>query len=175
MGTSLFSVDYTLLLVLQGAALLGITAGMLGSFALLRQQSLLGDAISHAALPGIVVMFLCTHSKNPWVLLTGGAVVGSFGTWIVNSVLAQTTLKKDAVLGILLSVFFGLGLVLMTIAQKYSIAEQAILNKFLFGNVATLLPVDIFVIKIIAIAIMSIMILFWKELTLYVFDPVFCF
>src|ERR1700678_2651254 len=115
-------IDYTLFLVLQGAAILGIVAGMMGVFALLRQQSLLGDAISHAALPGIVLMFLCTHSKNPWILLTGGAVVGSFGTWIVNIVLAHTTLKKDAVLGILLSVFFGLGLVLMTIVQKYSIA-----------------------------------------------------
>src|SRR5579872_3536513 len=99
-------IDYTLLLVLQGAAIFGMLAGMMGVFALLRQQSLLGDAISHAALPGIVVMFLCTYSKNPWILLTGGAIAGGFGSWMVNAILAHTTLKKDAVLGIVLSVFF---------------------------------------------------------------------
>lgn len=167
--------DYTFSLVLQGAALLGIVAGMIGVFALLRQQSLLGDAISHAAFPGIVGMFLCTHSKNPWILLMGGIVVGNFGVWMVHSVLARTKLKKDAVLGIVLSVFFGLGLVLMTVVQKYSIAEQAILNKFLFGTVATLLPFDLLIIKAIAIALVSVCIFFWKEILLYVFDPVLCY
>src|SRR5581483_8151332 len=142
-------IDYTLLLVLQGAAIFGAVAGMVGVFAILRQQSLLGDAISHAALPGSIMMFLLIKSKNTWILLVGGAVAGSVGTWMMHKVIVHTTLKKDAVLGILLSVFFGLCLVLMTVVQKYSLADQAILNKFLFGNVATLLPTDIFIIKII--------------------------
>ena len=167
------SLDYTLLLVLQGAALLGIIAGVLGSFALLRQQSLLGDAISHAALPGIVLMFLCTYSKNPWVLLLGGACAGIVGVVSMNYICARTTLKKDAVLGIILSVFFGFGLVLMTVAQKIPTSNQAVLNKFLFGNVATLLPEDISVIAIISLLIMLILLMFWKECTMYVFDPVF--
>ena len=167
------SIDYTLLLVLQGAALLGITAGALGSFALLRQQSLLGDAISHAALPGIVMMFLCTHSKNPWVLLCGGAIAGIIGVLSMNYLCARTTLKKDAILGIILSVFFGLGLVLMTVAQKIPTSNQAILNKFLFGNVATLLKEDIVVIAVIALVIFATLMLCWKECVVYVFDPVF--
>lgn len=170
---SFLAVDYTLLLVMQGAALLGLVSGALGSFALLRQQSLLGDAISHAALPGIVLMFLFTHSKNPWVLLTGGAFAGALGVVIMNGVVAKTTLKKDAILGIVLSVFFGLGLVLMTVAQKIPIASQAILNKFLFGNVATLLPIDIVVIQVITLCILVVLFLCWKECSLYVFDPVF--
>src|SRR5579863_851064 len=173
MGTSLFSVDYTLLLVLQGAALLGITAGMLGSFALLRQQSLLGDAISHAALPGIVLMFLCTHSKNPWILLTGGAFAGIVGVMSMHYICTHTTLKKDAVLGIILSVFFGLGLVLMTVAQKIPTSNQAILNKFLFGNVSTLLQQDISAIALISCFIMMALVLCWKECALYIFDPLF--
>src|SRR5438477_150954 len=119
-------------------------------------------------------MFLCTHSKNHWILLLGGAVVGSFGVWMVHYVLTHTTLKKDAVLGIVLSVFFGLGLVLMTVVQKYSLAEQAILNKFFFGSVATLLPIDILIIKIIAVLFFVVCVLFWKEISLYVFDPVLC-
>ncbi len=166
-------IDYTLLLVLQGAALLGITAGALGSFALLRQQSLLGDAISHAALPGIVLMFLCTHSKNPWVLLAGGAFAGVIGVVSMHYILARTTLKKDAVLGIILSVFFGFGLVLMTVAQKIPSSNQAILNKFLFGNVSTLLYQDISAIALISCFIMIILMLCWKECTMYVFDPIF--
>lgn len=167
------NVDYTLLLVLQGAALLGIVAGALGSFALLRQQSLLGDAISHAALPGIVLMFLCTHSKNPWVLLCGGAVAGIVGVLSMNYLCSRTTLKKDAILGIILSVFFGLGLVLMTVAQKVPTSNQAVLNKFLFGNVATLLREDIAVIALITLLICAVLMLCWKECMVYVFDPVF--
>lgn len=170
---SFLRVDYTLLLVMQGAALLGLVSGALGSFALLRQQSLLGDAISHAALPGIVLMFLCTHSKNPWVLLAGGAFAGALGVVIMNSVIVKTTLKKDTILGIVLSVFFGLGLVLMTVAQKIPVASQAILNKFLFGNVATLLPIDIVVIQIITLCILVVLFVCWKECSVYVFDPLF--
>lgn len=170
---SYFIADYTLRIVLQGAGILGITAGALGVFSLLRQQSLLGDAISHAALPGIVLMFLCTHSKNPWVLLCGGAIAGAFGIGIMNFVVAYTTLKKDAILGIVLSVFFGLGLVLMTVAQKIPLAQQAILNKFLFGNVATLLPEDLFLMNVIATIIFVAFVLCWKECKLYLFDPVF--
>jgi manganese/zinc/iron transport system permease protein len=165
--------SYTLSLVLQGAALLGITAGALGSFALLRQQSLLGDAISHAALPGIILMFLCTHSKNPWVLLCGGALAGIIGVISMNYIVVRTTLKKDAVLGIILSVFFGFGLVLMTVAQKIPTSNQTVLNKFLFGNVATLLEQDISAIALISCFIMIVLLLCWKECALYVFDPVF--
>ncbi len=171
--TSPFLLDYTLLLVLQGAALLGITAGALGSFALLRQQSLLGDAISHAALPGIVLMFLCTHSKNPWVLLCGGALAGIVGVVSMHYICTRTTLKKDAVLGIILSVFFGFGLVLMTVAQKIPTSNQAVLNKFLFGNVSTLLEQDISAIALISCLIMIVLRLCWKECAMYVFDPIF--
>lgn len=165
--------NHTLLLVLQGAILLGITSGMLGTFALLRQQSLLGDAISHAALPGIVVMFLCTHSANPWILLCGGAIAGFVGVLCMHYISVHTKLKKDAILGIILSVFFGLGLVLMTVAQKIPVASQAVLNKFLFGNIATILVHDVQLIIAISCFIFSFLMLFWKESCAYVFDPVF--
>lgn len=167
-------IDFTLLLVVQGAALLGIISGIVGSFALLRQQSLLGDALSHAALPGIVLMFLLTHSKNPWILVMGGSIAGIIGIVASQYILTHTTLKKDAVLGIILSVFFGFGLVLITVVQKYGFTGQAVLNKFLFGTVSTLLPVDIFIFKIITVIVATIVILFWKELLLYTFDATYC-
>lgn len=165
--------DYTLALVMYGATLLGCLAGMIGCFVLLRQQSLLGDALSHAALPGTVIMFLITQSKNVWILLIGGALAGIAAVLSVGYVLYATKLKKDAILGIILSVFFGLGLVLLTFAQKVSAPGQAILQRFLFGNVATLLPIDIWVIQIMFCIISVIMVLFWKECILSIFDPSF--
>jgi manganese/zinc/iron transport system permease protein len=165
--------NHTLIIVLQGATLLGITSGMLGTFALLRQQSLLGDAISHAALPGIVMMFLCTYSTNPWILLCGGAIAGIVGVLCMNYICAHTKLKKDAILGIILSVFFGLGLVLMTIAQKIPVASQAVLNKFLFGTIATMLTHDIQLIAVISCFIFGMLLIFWKECSMYVFDSTF--
>ncbi len=170
---SLLNFDYTLVTVLSGTALLGLTAGVLGCFAFLRKQSLLADAISHAALPGIALTFLLTHSKNPSVLLCGGAIAGGIGTLLVTLITHKTTLKNDTALGFVLSVFFGLGLVLLTVVQKSAIAEQAVLNKFLFGNAATLLRDEVFVIGIVGGAILLCVTVLWKEFKVITFDPLF--
>src|ERR1700689_49494 len=90
-----FQQHYTLLLVLAGTSLMGMVSGMLGVFTFLQKQSLLGDAISHAALPGIALIFLCTHSKNPITLLAGGAVSGCIGIVLTMIVIRKTTLKID--------------------------------------------------------------------------------
>jgi manganese/zinc/iron transport system permease protein len=162
--------NYTLLIILAGTGIMGITAGLLGTFVLLRQQSLLGDAISHAALPGMALMLLATHSKNPLVLMAGGAIAGGIGTLVLHLIVHKTTLKKDAALGIVLSVFFGFGLVLMTRMQKMSIANQAILNKFLFGNIATLLLSDLYAMATVGCVVIVCMFAYWKEFTLCNFD-----
>ena len=112
MGIKEFFLDYTLRNVTIGAALLGIVSGGLGTFAVLRKQSLLGDTISHAALPGIALAFLLTSSKAPFVLLIGAAAAGWIGTFFVIKIVERTRLKEDSALGIILSVFFGIGLVL---------------------------------------------------------------
>jgi manganese/zinc/iron transport system permease protein len=109
----LFS-DYTLRVVATGAAALGIASGAMGSFAVLRKQSLLGDAISHAALPGIALAFLLTGSKAPLVLVLGAAIAGWLGTLVVMTVVSRSRVSEDSSLGIVLSVFFGFGLVLLT-------------------------------------------------------------
>lgn len=161
---------YTLFLVLLGTTILGITTGILGVFTFLRKQSLLGDAISHASLPGIALMFLGTHSQNPYLLLCGGAIAGILGTMLVNVVIHKTKLKIDTILGITLSVFFGLGLVLLTIIQKLPIAQQSILNKFLFGCAATLLPSDIYMMIIVSFFIFMCLVFFFKEFKMLTFD-----
>lgn len=164
-----FPVDYTTLLVMCGASILGFTAGFLGVFAILREQSLMGDAISHAMLPGIVGSFMLTHSKNPLVLLAGGALSGIVGMICMRFIIT-THLKKDTAFGIILSVFFGFGLLLMTRVQKLPLANQAILNKFLFGNASTLLFFDVLVIVVCCCLVLFFTILFFKEFVMISFD-----
>jgi manganese/zinc/iron transport system permease protein len=163
-------IDYTVVTVLAGVAMLGALAGALGVFVLLSGQSLLGDAVAHAALPGIAFAFLLTHSKNAAVLLAGGALSGAVGMMLVSLVTSNTRLKKDAAQGMVLSIFFGLGLVLLTIIQKQPIAHQAVLNKFLFGNVSTLLHDELLVIAVVSGIIFLCMLANWKELVACVFD-----
>lgn len=165
--------DYTLLTVLFGMALLGATAGALGVFVLLRGQSLMGDTLSHAALPGVASMFLLTHSKNPFLLLIGGVVSSVIGSGLIRVMIARTHLKQDAALGLVLSVFFGLGLMLLTIIQKLPIANQAVLSTFLFGNASTMLYQDAVAIVIIAVIVFAIVGLCWKEFKLITFDATY--
>lgn len=165
--------DYTLRTVAMGAALLGITAGSLGGFALLRRQSLLGDAISHAALPGIALAFLLTGSKAPLVLVTGAALAGWLGATLISSLTRMTRIKYDSALGIMLSVFFGFGLVLLTYIQKRPDANQAGLESYLFGQAAALVQQDVFVILGIGLLVMLLTLVFWKEFKLVSFDPDF--
>ena len=165
--------DYTLRTVALGAAALGAVSGSLGSFAVLRKQSLLGDAISHAALPGIALAFLLTGSKSSLVLVLGAAVAGWIGTLMVMRVVGTTRIKEDSALGIVLSVFFGLGLVLLTYIQKRPDASQAGLDRFLFGQAATLLYRDVVMIAGLGAVALGIAALFWKEFKLLTFDPDF--
>jgi manganese/zinc/iron transport system permease protein len=168
----LFS-DYTLRTVALGSASLGAVSGALGSFAVLRRQALLGDAISHAALPGIALAFLLTGSKATLVLVLGAALAGWVGTLLVLAVVGATRVKEDSALGIVLSVFFGVGLVLLTHVQKMPRASQAGLDRFLFGQAATLLERDVILIAGLGSVAIGVMLLAWKEFKLLSFDPEF--
>lgn len=162
--------DYTLRTVALGSATLGLISGILGVFAVLRKQSLLGDAISHAALPGVALAFLLTGSKTPLVLVVGAGVAGWVATLAVLGIVRHTRVKEDAALGIVLSVFFGLGLLLLTLIQKLPTASQAGLDKFLFGQAAALMGRDVAVMAILGAVALGAMIVLWKELKLLAFD-----
>jgi manganese/zinc/iron transport system permease protein len=165
--------DHTLQVVALGAAVLGATSGALGSFAVLRRQSLLGDALSHAALPGIALAFLITGSKAPLVIMLGAGLVGWFGTVLVRQVVKRSRIPLDAALGMLLSVFFGFGLVLLTLIQRRPDASQAGLESYLFGQAAALLERDVVVMAALSAAALVLLLGLWKELKLLAFDPEF--
>ncbi len=163
--------DYTLRTITLGTVVMGVVCGLLGSFAVLRKQSLLGDAISHAALPGIVLAFMITGLKDPLVLFTGAAISGVIGTIWIMGITNRTHLKSDTALGIILSVFFGFGMLLLTMIQKLPNANQAGLDKFLFGQAATLMVKDVWLMFIIGCISLIILLLFWKEFKILSFDP----
>jgi len=165
--------DYTLRTVALGAAVLGLVSGALGSFAVLRRQSLLGDTVSHTALPGIALAFLLTGSKAPLVMIIGAALAGWLGTLLVLNIIRNTPIKTDGALGLVLSVFFGFGLVLLTLIQKMPNARQAGLEKFLFGQASALMGRDVIIMAVLGGCSLLVMIIFWKEFKLSSFDGEF--
>ena len=165
--------DYTLRTVALGAATLGIVGGGLGSYAVLRGQSLLGDAISHAALPGIALAFLLTGSKAPLPLMLGAAATGVLATLLIIGVTNATRVPYDSALALALSAFFGVGLVLLTYLQQHAGAAQAGLDSFLFGQAAALVEHDVVVMTGLGGIALLAMLLFWKEFKLLAFDPDF--
>lgn len=167
------ALDYTLRTVALGAMLLGLSSGVVGTYAVLRRESLLGDAMSHAALPGIALAFLLTRSKETAVLLAGAVAAGWLGSLLVNAITRTTRVKLDSALGLILSVFFGFGLVLLTFIQKQPDASQAGLDRFLFGQAASLLRRDVVVMGAGVVAVLLAVLLLWKEFKLLVFDPDF--
>ncbi|MCF8338145.1 MAG: metal ABC transporter permease, partial [Bacteroidales bacterium] len=126
--------DYTSRTVILGTIVLGVVSGTLGTFAVLRKQSLLGDAISHASLPGIAIVFLLIGYKDPLLFLLGAIASGVIGTLWIRGIQQNTAIKSDTALGIILTVFFGLGIVLLTYIQRLPNANQAGLDSYLFGQ-----------------------------------------
>ena len=167
---SLVFTDYTLRTITLGTAILGAVTGMLGSFAVLRKQSLLGDAISHAALPGIAISFLITGAKDSNTLLLGALVSGLIGTFWIRGIITKTHLKSDTALGLILSLFFGFGMLLLTFIQKQPNANQAGLDKYLFGQAATLVESDVWMMAIVTGICLFVLLLFWKEFKILLFD-----
>lgn len=168
-----FVFDFTLRTVALGAAVLGIVSGTLGTYAVLRGQSLLGDAISHAALPGIAIAFILTGVRSPLVLVLGAAAAGWIGALLVLTVTKRSRIPYDAALGLVLSVFFGFGMVLLTFIQRLPSGNQAGLDTFLFGQAAALLPRDVAVMAGLGFVALAATAAFWKELKLLSFDREF--
>ncbi|MDH3626337.1 MAG: metal ABC transporter permease [Acidobacteriota bacterium] len=169
----MFELGFSARNVLIGASLLGVAGGLLGSFALLRRQSLLGDALAHAALPGVCLAFLLTGSKSPGVLLAGALVAGLLGALIILAIVRNSRIKEDTSIGIVLSVFFGGGIVLLTVIQKMPMGNQTGLDKYLFGQAATLMPRDLRVMGVLVAIVLVLTWLFYKEFKLLCFDREF--
>ncbi|PTU26840.1 manganese ABC transporter permease [Bacillus subtilis] len=159
--------------VLAGTLLLGAASGVLGSFVLLRKQSLIGDAMAHSALPGVCLAFLFTGQKSLPFFLLGAALAGLLGTFCIQVISRLSKTKEDSAIGIVLSVFFGVGIILLTYIQQQGAGSQSGLDSFLFGQAASLVRQDIILIAGISAVLLLLCIVFFKEFTLITFDPAF--
>lgn len=164
--------DYTLRTVAIGGALLGVVSGVLGCFAVLRQQSLMGDALSHAALPGVAIAFLL-FGRSLGLLLVGAFVASWLGVQFIQSVTRTTRIKQDTAMGVVLAAWFAAGIALLAYIQARPDASQAGLDTFIFGQAAAIVESDVRLIAVVGTAAFLIMALFWKEFKLITFDAEF--
>lgn len=162
--------DYTFQVVAVGTGLLGLMSGVIGSFTTLQKESLLGDALSHAALPGIVLGFLMVGSKDWLYLLTGAAISGLIATALIQWMNKSGIVKFDNALSLILSSFFGLGLVLLTYVQNRPDAAQAGLENFIYGQASSMLLQDIQMLAAASVIGLLLVLIFWKEIKLYTFN-----
>ncbi len=172
----LLQLGYNASLVAIGATLLGVSAGVTGTFLFLRKRALVSDAISHATLPGVCLAFMLMvalggDGRNLVGLLVGSAVSAWIGLLCLNWLTRNTRLAEDAAIGSVLSVFFGLGIVLLTVIQTMGVGRQAGLEGFLLGSTAGMLWADAVVIAIGGASTLALILLMRRPMTLVAFDP----
>ncbi len=156
--------------VVIGCVLLGISSGLMGVYTLLRKRALLGDAIAHAVLPGICLAFMLSGVRNTWVLFAGAIITGSLSVYLVDLISRRSRLKPDAAIALVLSVFFGAGVLLLTMIQSSGNAAQSGLDKFLFGKAAAMLPEDLWLFGAVLLGVMVVLFFGYKEFKLLAFD-----
>ena len=159
--------------VLMGCTLLGISSGLLSSFAMLRRRSLLGDALAHASLPGVCAAFLLTGERSIPLFMLGALVAGILGALFIQGITKYSRIKEDTALGLVLSVFFAVGIVLLTRILHSNTGTQSGLDKFLFGQAAALIGHDVQVMLGCTALILFVTGMLYKELKLLCFDPGF--
>lgn len=159
--------------VVVGSILLTASSAIVGSFTFLNKRSLVGDAIAHAVLPGICLGFLLSGTKNPLFLIGGAFITGWISLFAVDYITRRTRIKEDTAIGLVLSVFFGVGIVLLTVIQKSGNAAQSGLDHFLFGKAAALVGQDLYAFAAVAIVLLVAVFLLFKEFALLAFDKDF--
>lgn len=153
-----------------GSVLLTASSAIVGAFTFLNKKSLVGDAIAHAVLPGICLGFIMAGTKNPVALIVGAFVTGWISLVLVEFITTKTRIKEDTAIGLILSVFFGIGILMLTVIQKSGNAAQSGLDHFLFGKAASLVGSDLITFSIVAVILLVIVFALFKEFSLLAFD-----
>jgi manganese/zinc/iron transport system permease protein len=159
--------------VVIGTILLNLSASVVGSFAFLQKKSLAGDAVAHSILPGICIAFILFQTKSLWILLPGAFITGWLSLYLVDIISKYSKLKQDTAIAVVLSVFFAVGIILLTYIQHSGSGAQSGLDSFLFGKAAALLEKDLITYGIISIVVIGVTTFFFKEFKLISFDATF--
>ncbi|MBF8962170.1 metal ABC transporter permease [Pontibacter sp. FD36] len=165
--------DANIRYVALGSVLLAASSAVVGCFTLLRKRALVGDAVAHAVLPGVCLAFILSGTKNPFILLIGAFVTGWLSLVVIDFITSRSRIKEDTAIGLVLSVFFGIGILLLTAIQQTGNAAQSGLDKFLFGSAASLIGEDLIAFGVVAVLLLVAVVLFYKELTLLCFDQAY--
>lgn len=159
--------------VVLGSILITASSAIVGSFTFLKKKALVGDAVAHAVLPGVCLSFILYGEKNPLVLIIGAFTTGWLALTLIDFITSKSKIKEDTAIGLILSVFFGIGIFLLTIIQKSGNAAQSGLDQFLFGKAASLVGSDLITFGMVAVLLLVAVYLFFKEFTLISFDKDF--
>ncbi|TRX50682.1 iron chelate uptake ABC transporter family permease subunit [Fulvivirga sp. M361] len=159
--------------VVLGSVLLTASSAIVGSFTFLKKKALVGDAVAHSVLPGVCLSFILVGEKNPFVLIIGAFFTGWVSLLLIDVITAKSKIKEDTAIGLILSVFFGIGIFILTIIQKSGISSQTGLDQFLFGKAASLVGQDLLIFGVVAGILVVTVFLFFKEFTLIAFDEAF--
>ena len=170
-----FQGGFNATIVTIGTTMLGIAAGVVGVFALLRRRSLVADALSHATLPGIAIAFVVSillggDGRSLPVLLSGAAASGVAGVLAIQALGRWTRLREDAAIAIVLSVFFGAGIVLISWIQVNEPSSSAGLDHFIYGRTASMLPSDAWTMAVLAVVTVTLTTTLRREFGLTCFD-----
>lgn len=167
--------SYEFLVVAFGTMILAAASAMVGTISVLKEQSLIGDAISHSAFPGIVIAFILFNAKDPLILTMGAMVSGGLAFFIIQALHHGSKVGLDTLMAVVLSSMFGLGMALKTFIDSgaYTSSSQAGLNDYIFGQAAYTMKRDVYTIIIVAVISILILLLFYKEIKAFVFDPVY--
>ena len=159
--------------VLLSTMILGIAAGTVGCIAYWKRQNLMSDALAHAALPGVVIAFLLLGEKKLIVLIFGAAVSALIGALFIQIITTSSRISEDSAMGMILSVFYGLGIMLLTIANRVESGNQSGLDNFIYGQAAAMVRSDVYTMVVLAILVIFFIFLLFKEWKIYLFDPQF--
>jgi manganese/zinc/iron transport system permease protein len=160
-------------LVVLGSLLLGAGSATVGCFTFLRKRALVGDAVAHALLPGVCLSFMISGNKHPLILLAGAIISGWLALISMDIISRYSRLKTDTIIGLILSVFFGIGILLLTSIQHSGAGNQTGLDKFLFGKAASMTIQDVKTIAWATLFIVGVILLFYRPFKIMSFDPHF--
>jgi manganese/zinc/iron transport system permease protein len=159
--------------VVLGSILLAGSASLVGCFTFLKKKALVGDAVAHSVLPGVCLAFILSGTKNPLMLVAGAFATGWISLLFIDVISAKSKIKEDTAIGLILSVFFGIGILLLTMIQHSGNANQTGLDDILFGKAASLVGNDLIIFSSLAVVLIFAILLLFKEFTIICFDEEF--
>lgn len=170
--------QYSFIVVAIGTMLLAMATGIVGTISILKGQSLIGDAVGHASLPGIILAFMISGRKASVILMIGAIVAGIVAYILIQIISESSKIEADTAMAVILSAMFGMGMVFKSYIQgnpKYQGASQSGLASYIFGQAAYILKEDVYIILTVSIISLVLFVIFYKEIKVYVFDTVYAY